>query len=188
MAAPGRSSTAASTRVRATSPASSPGSRRPARRSCSGGGGPTEAGLIARQIKETGARIAIVGGFALASDEFAGVAGSAADGALVVFPRDPATRPAATALLRRLQARGQSPDSTFFYAYAAVQVVAQAAVAANALEPRALAASLHGGIVVKTVLGDLAFDEKGDLTTPDLAVYVWHRGASGRMAVDGEAS
>ena len=152
------------------------------------GGGPSEAGLIARQLKDTGSRIVLVGGFALASDELASVAGAAVDGTIVVFPRDPAARPAAAALLRRLQARGQSPDGSFFYGYAAVQLVAQAAVAAHSTEPAALAGTLHRGGPFKTVLGDLAFDGKGDLETPDLALYVWHKGASGRMAIDGEAS
>ncbi|MCX8256365.1 Leu/Ile/Val-binding protein [Beijerinckiaceae bacterium RH AL1] len=149
------------------------------------GGGPTEAGLLARQLRDSGARIAFIGGFALASDEFANVAGPAADGTLVVFPRDPRARPAAAALLRRLQAR--NPDGVVFSAYAAVQVIAQAAARANSLEPRALADALHAGQPFKTVLGDLAFDAKGDLLAPDLAVYLWHRGAAGRMAIDDEA-
>ena len=152
------------------------------------GGGPSEAGLIARQLKDMGSRIVLVGGFALASDELASVAGAAVDGTLVVFPRDPATRPAAAALLRRLQARGQSPDGSFFYGYAAVQLVAQAAAAAHSIEPAKLAETLHGGGPFRTVLGDLAFDDKGDLETPDLTIYVWRKGASGRMAIDGEAS
>ena len=38
-----------------------------------------------------------------------------------MFPRAPAARPAAAALLRRLQACDQAPDGSFFYAYAAVQ-------------------------------------------------------------------
>ena len=152
------------------------------------GGGPTEGGLLARQLKDSGARVALIGGFALASDEFANAAGPAADGTLVVFPRDPRTRPAAAGLLRRLQARGQAPDGVVFAAYAAVQIVAQAAARANALDPRALADAMHAGAPFRTVLGDIAFDAKGDLRAPDLAVYVWRKGASGRLAIDDEAS
>ena len=152
------------------------------------GGGPTEAGLLARQLKDSGARITLIGGFALASDEFANAAGPAADGTLVVFPRDPRTRPAAAALLRRLQARNQAPDGVVFYAYAAVQIVAQAAAKAASLDPHALADVMHAGAPFKTVLGDIAFDAKGDLVAPDLAIYVWRKGASGRLAIDDEAS
>jgi len=152
------------------------------------GGGPAEAGTVARQLKEAGARITLLGGFALASDEFASAAGPAADGALVVFPRDPRTKATAAALLRRLQARNVSPDGYVFAAYAAVQVVAQAAATAMSLEPAALARTMHAGSTFRTVLGDLAFDPKGDLKTPDLAIYVWHKGATGRMAFDEEAA
>ncbi len=152
------------------------------------GGGATEGGLLARQLRDSGAHVTLVGGFALATDEFANAAGPAADGALAVFPRDPHTRPAAAALLRRLQTRGQTPDGVVFYAYAAIQVVAQAAGKAASLEPQALAATMHAGQVFKTVLGDIAFDAKGDLRTPDLTVYVWRKGASGRLAIDDEAS
>ena len=151
------------------------------------GGGPTEGGLLARQLKDSGAHITLVGGFALASDEFANAAGPAADGALVIFPRDPRTRPAASALLRRLQARGQAPDGVVFYAYAAVQIVAQASARAKSLDPHALAAAMHSGEPFKTVLGDIAFDAKGDVRVPDLVVYVWRKGASGRLAIDDEA-
>ena len=152
------------------------------------GGDPSEGGLLARQLKDSGAHVTLVGGFALASDEFANAAGPAADGALVLFPRDPRARPAAAALLRRLQARGQAPDGGVFTAYAAVQIVAQAAAKANSLDPKALATAMHAGDPFKTVLGDIAFDAKGDVSAPDLTIYVWRKGATGRLAIDDEAS
>ena len=151
------------------------------------GGAAADAGLLAKQLRETGARATLMGGTAMASDEFAAVAGPAADGALVVFPEDPRTRPAAADLLHRLQARGIEPDFPVFYAYAAVQVMAQAATAAGSVEPGKMAAAMHAGRSFATVLGDLQFDAKGDPETPDFAVYVWHRGASGRMAFDEQA-
>ena len=151
------------------------------------GGGGADAGLLAKQLREAGARATLIGGTAMASDEFATVAGPAADGALVIFPEDPRTRPAAADVLHRLQARGIEPDFPVFYAYAAVQVMAQATTAAGSVEPGKVAAAMHEGRTFATVLGDLEFDAKGDLTTPDFTVYVWHRGASGRMAIDEQA-
>lgn len=151
------------------------------------GGAAADAGLLARQLHETGAHAALMGGTAMASDEFATVAGPAADGALLVFPKDVRTRPAAADLLARLRSRGIEPDFPVFYAYAAMQVMAQAATATDSLEPAKLAAAMHDGRTFATVLGDLQFDAKGDPKTPDYAVYVWHRGASGRMAFDEQA-
>ena len=151
------------------------------------GGTQTEAGLLAHQLHDANSRIVLMGGFGIASDEFATLAGPGADGTLIVFPQDPRRRPAATNLLRRLQAKGVDPAGTTFYAYAAVQVFREAARAATSLDPSQIAAAIHSGMVFKTVLGDLTFDAKGDPTVSDLAVYVWHRGASGRMAYDDQA-
>ena len=143
------------------------------------GGTATEAGLLARQLRDANARLTILGGPAMASDEFASLAGQAADGTLMVFPEDPRQRPSAADLLRRLKARGLDPDGSVFYAYAAVQVLRQAADAAHSLDPATLGATLHSGMTFTTVLGDLAFDEKGDPKRSDYVVYVWHRGPGG---------
>lgn len=148
------------------------------------GGTPTEAGLLAHQLRDANARIVLMGGLGIASDEFATLAGAGAEGTLMVFPRDPRRRPEAASLLRRLQAKGIDPDGTTFYAYAAVQVIRAAAEAAKSVDPVAVAAAVHAGTAYKTVLGDLTFDAKGDPTVADLAVYVWHKGPSGRMAYD----
>lgn len=151
------------------------------------GGAAADAGLLAKQLRDSGSRAVLLGGTAMASDEFATVAGPAADGALVVFPEDPRTKPSASDLLHRLQARGIEPDFPVFYAYAAVQVIAQASAATGSLEPARLTAAMRDGRSFSTVLGDLAFDAKGDPTTSDFVVYVWHRGASGRMGFDEQA-
>lgn len=151
------------------------------------GGGAAEAGLLARQLHDAGVRAPLLGGATMASDEFAAVAGTAADGAMAVFPDDPRARPAAADLLRRLKARGIDPDFAVFYAYAAVQVLAQAASAAGTIEPARMAATMHDGHTFSSVLGDLTFDAKGDPSITDRAVYVWHRGATGRMAIDEQA-
>ncbi len=151
------------------------------------GGGPLEAGLLMRQLRDAGSRATLIGGSALASDDFAAAAGTAADGAMLVFPQDPRTRPAAADLLRRLRSRGQEPDAYVFYAYAAVQVIQQAMEASRSVEPAGIAAAMRGGVVFKTVLGYFSFDAKGDPSVSDDAVYVWHKGASGRMTFDEQA-
>ena len=152
------------------------------------GGTQTEGGLLVHQLRDANVHIAFMGGPAIASDEFAGLAGPTAEGTLMVFPRDPRTRTSAAGLLRRLMDRGLEPDGYTFYAYAAVQVIQQAAAAAKSLEPAALAATMHSGMTFRTVLGDLAFDAKGDPKSSDLTVYVWHRSPTGHMAFDEETN
>ncbi len=145
------------------------------------GGGPAGAATLARQLHDADAAIPLLGGMAMASDDFASLAGPAADGTFMVFPLDPRQRPSAAALRRRLEANDADPYGYVFYAYAAVQVIAQAAATTQSLDPKAIAATLHSGASFETVLGPLSFDAKGDPTTSDLAVYVWHKGPAGRM-------
>lgn len=151
------------------------------------GGGATEAGLLVRQLREANAKTSLMGGIAMASDDFAQLGGPAADGTLMVFPEDPKTRPSAAKLLAELRDNDIEPDGYTFYAYAAVQVIQQAAAAAHSLEPAKLAETMHSGQTFKTVIGDFAFDKQGDPTLSDLAVYVWHKGATGRMTFDDQA-
>ncbi len=145
------------------------------------GGAQTEAGLLARQLRDANAPVVLMGGVALASEEFAALAGPGAEGTLMVFPPDPKQRPEAADLLRKLAARAAEPAAYAFNAYAAVQVVQQAAEVAGSLQPDALARIMHDGRTFKTVLGDVAFDAKGDLAVADYAVLTWRKGATGRV-------
>ncbi len=152
------------------------------------GGTEVEGGLLIRQLRDANARAVLLGNAGIASEEFATVAGPAADGSLIVFARDPRRLPAAADLLNRFRAKGIEPGTYAFYAYAAVEVIQQAAAASRALDGKSLAATMHAGMTFHTVLGELAFDAHGDPTTPDDIVYVWHRGASGRMTFDDPAT
>ena len=145
------------------------------------GGTQTEAGLLARQLHDMGTAIVLMGGIGIASDEFATLAGGGAEGTLMMFPADPRQRPEAADLLQRLQAKGVEPDAYTFYAYAAIQIMQQAAAAARTLEPAALATAMHSGTVYKTVLGDVALDAKGDLTTPSYVITRWRKGPTGKI-------
>lgn len=145
------------------------------------GGTQTEAGLLARQIRDAGLPTVLMAGVGIASEEFATLAGPGAEGTLMVFPGDPKERPEAADLLRKLTARGIEPSAYAFNAYAAVQVVHQAAQAAGSLDPQALARAMHDGRVFRTVLGGVAFDAKGDLAAPDYSVLTWRKGPTGRL-------
>ena len=151
------------------------------------GGLAADGGLLAHQLREANAHVTLMGGTSLASDDFAAAAGVAADGTLMVFPQDPKTLATAGDLLRKLRVGGIDPDAYVFYSYAAVQVLKQASDAAASLEPSKIAATMHDGRSFKTVLGDIAFDAKGDPTTSDYTVYVWHKGVSGHMTFDDKA-
>ena len=40
---------------------------------------------------------------------------------------------------------------------------------------------MRGGKPFKTVIGDIAFDKKGDITRPDYVMYTWKKGADGKI-------
>ncbi|WP_348536123.1 ABC transporter substrate-binding protein [Labrys sp. LIt4] len=145
------------------------------------GGLYTEAALILRQLRERGLKTVLFSGDGLIGSEFPAIGGDAVIGTLMTFPPPPSRNPAAADVLRT--APGLVEGYTL-YAYAAVQVFQQAAAQAGTPEPRRMAAVMHAGDLFHTVLGDIAFDAKGDRTTPDLIVYRWQKGSDGTITYE----
>ena len=44
---------------------------------------------------------------------------------------------------------------------------------------------MKAGKPFKTVIGDISFDKKGDITRPDYIMYVWKKGADGKIDYSG---
>jgi branched-chain amino acid transport system substrate-binding protein len=138
------------------------------------GGYHQEAGLIVRQMRDQGLKTILMAGDALADHEFSSITGPAADGVLFTFGPDPRKRPTAAAIVKEFKDKGIDPEGYTLYTYAAFQVWAQAAAKAGTLDPKKVAAAMHAG-TWDTVLGPLAFDNKGDLTSIGWAVYRWDK-------------
>ena len=75
-----------------------------------------------------------------------------------------------------MRAKGIEPDGYVPYTYAAIHVFAPAAEAAGSTEIDALIAQLRNR-TFDTVLGDISFDEKGDVTAPGYVFYEWKNGS-----------
>lgn len=84
-------------------------------------------------------------------------------------------RPDAADVVARSRAQGVDPVGYTLNAYAAIQVFAAAAEATKGTDAQAIGAYLRQNSV-KTILGDLSWDEKGDLTHADYIWYVWRDG------------
>ena len=145
------------------------------------GGVFTEGGLLVRQMKDAGVTAALMGGDGIATDEFAQVAGPGAEGTLMTFAPDPQKRPEAQPVLAKFAARKFKPESYTLYSYAALEIITKAAADAKSLDPKVVAAEMHKGAPYKTVIGDLSFDAKGDITRPDYVMYTWIKGADGKI-------
>jgi branched-chain amino acid transport system substrate-binding protein len=145
------------------------------------GGLYTEAGLIVRQMRDQGVTAPLMGGDGITSDEFASVGGPGVVGSLMTYGPDPRNRPEAKDAVAEFRAKKFEPEAYTLYSYAAVQVVQQAAVAANSVDPKKVADKMHSGMHFKTVIGDIAYDTKGDITRLDYVVYKWVKGADGKI-------
>ena len=145
------------------------------------GGLYTEAGLIVRQMRDQGVKAPLMGGDGITSDEFATVGGPGVVGSLMTYGPDPRNRPEAKAVVAKFRAKGFEPESYTLYSYAGVQIIAEAAKAAKSLDPKKVAEKMHSGMHFKTVIGDISYDKKGDITRLDYVVYIWKKDASGKI-------
>jgi len=145
------------------------------------GGLHTEGGLIVRQMRDQGVNAVLMSGDGITSDEFASIGGDGVVGTLMTFPPDPRKRPEAAAVVKAFEAKKFNPEAYTLYSYAAVQVIAAAAEQAKSLDAKKIAEVIHAGKPFKTVIGDLAYDKKGDITRPDYVMYIWKKGADGKI-------
>ena len=47
---------------------------------------------------------------------------------------------------------------------------------------RLVAEEMRKGTAYKTVIGELKYDKKGDITRPDYVMYTWKKGADGKIS------
>ena len=145
------------------------------------GGLHTEGGLIVRQMRDQGVKAPLMGGDGITSDEFASIGGPGVEGTLMTFGPDPRKNPAAAAVVKTLEAKNINPEAFTLYSYAALQVIAMSAANAKSLDPKKVAAATKSGTPFKTVIGDLAYDKKGDITRLDYVMYTWRKGTDGKI-------
>ena len=139
------------------------------------GGYHTEAGLIARQAKEQGIGATMMSGDALVTDEYWAITGDTGQGTLMTFSPDPRKNAAAAPVVAEFEAAGYDPEGYTLYTYAAIQVWAQAAEKAGSTDLEAVIEQLNGN-QFDTVLGPIAFDDKGDVKGAAYVMYEWDNG------------
>ncbi|MGA8968168.1 MAG: branched-chain amino acid ABC transporter substrate-binding protein [Pseudolabrys sp.] len=145
------------------------------------GGLYTEGGLIVRQMRDQGVKAPLMGGDGITSDEFASIGGPGVEGTLMTYGPDPRNKPDAKRVVEEFRAKKFEPEAYTLYSYAGVQIIKQAAEAAKSLDPKKVAEKMHSGMQFKTVLGDIAYDKKGDITKLDYVMYIWKKDPSGKI-------
>jgi branched-chain amino acid transport system substrate-binding protein len=149
------------------------------------------AGLIVRQMRDQGVKAPLMGGDGMADEEFAAIAGPGAEGTLMTFTPDARNNPKNKDIVELYRKkRGFEPQAYTLYSYAALQIIKQAAEQAKSVDPKKVADVMHSGKAFNTVLGDLAFDKKGDITGYIVAgttrnpyvLYTWKKGPDGKLS------
>ncbi|WP_299392259.1 branched-chain amino acid ABC transporter substrate-binding protein [Pelagibius sp.] len=139
------------------------------------GGYHTEAGLMVRQMRDQGMDTLLVSGDALVTDEYWSITGDAGEGTLMTFSPDPRKNPVAAPVVEVFRGKGVEPEGYVLYTYGAIQAWAQAVEKAGTVDLDPVIASLRSN-QFDTVLGNIGFDEKGDVTAPGYVFYEWKDG------------
>ena len=145
------------------------------------GGLHTEGGLIVRQMRDQGLKTVMMSGDGITTDEFASIGGPGVEGTLMTFGPDARKNPAAETAVKAFEAKKINPEAYTLYSYAALQVIAMSAADAKSLDPKKVAEVTKSGKAFKTVIGDLAYDKKGDIKRLDYVMYTWKKGTDGKI-------
>jgi branched-chain amino acid transport system substrate-binding protein len=145
------------------------------------GGLHTEGGLIIRQMRDQGMNTVMVSGDGITDNEFSQIGGPGVEGTLMSFGPDPRNNPSAKDIVAEFKAKNFDPEAYTLYSYAAVQIMKQAAEKAKSLDTKKIAEVMHSGMTFHTVIGDIAYDKKGDRTSVDYVWYTWLKGPDGKI-------
>nr|AAR19309.1 putative branched-chain amino acid-binding protein [symbiont bacterium of Paederus fuscipes] len=142
------------------------------------GGYHPEMGLLLRQAKQAGLNVKFMGPEGVGNKEITAIAGDASEGMLTTLPRAFERDPKNKALVDAFKAKNQDPSGIFVLpSYSAVAVIAKGIERAGAADPEKVATALRTN-TFETPIGNLSFDEKGDLKNFDFIVYEWHKDAT----------
>ncbi len=143
------------------------------------GGYHTEAGLIAKQMKDQGMSVQIISGDALVTTEYWSIAGDAGEGTLMTFGPDPRNKASASAVVKKFESAGLTSEGYVLYSYAALQVFEQAATKAKSVKSKDLINAMRSN-TFDTVIGKISFDKKGDVVaTKEDPLYIFYKFSKG---------
>lgn len=140
------------------------------------GGYHPEFSLIVRQGADQGFSPRYMGSDGIANGDVFAIAGDAAKDILVTIPTDFTSKAENADLVKAFKDKGDDPTGPFVMpAYAAVQVIVDTANELKTEDPEKIAEALHSGKAYKTPIGEISFQENGDLKSFPFAVYIMNK-------------
>jgi len=139
------------------------------------GGYHDDVASLMRQARAQGFKAEFVSDDAMNTSEFWSLAGSAGEGLRFSDAPYVGNTEAAKAVVAKFRSENYEPEGYTLNAYAAVQAFAAAANATASTDGRKLGQWLRQN-KVPTVIGNLAWDAKGDLVEQRFTWFVWHDG------------
>ncbi len=138
-------------------------------------GFPTDLGLMLAQTDAAGVKIPFASTNTMASKRIWDTAGKAAIGMAFSCKLAVEQLPTAQDIVGTLKAKGKDASGFTLYAYVGVHLLTEAITRAKSTRPEAVANELQTG-TFPTAMGDLSFDEKGDLVQPIWRMCRWGEG------------
>ncbi len=136
------------------------------------GGYHPEFGKIVRQGADQGFAPQYMGSDGIANADVFAIAGDAAKDILVTIPTDFSGKAENADIVKAVKANKKDPNGPFVMpSYAAIQVIADTANKLKTEDSEKIAEEIHKGEVYNTVIGEISFQENGDLKAFPFAVY-----------------
>jgi branched-chain amino acid transport system substrate-binding protein len=139
------------------------------------GGYHPDSALMLRQAREQGMSAQFISADATNSQEFWSISGPAGEGMRFSDASSAINLDSAKDVVAKFRADGYEPEGYTLSSYAAIQAWAAATTKAGSTDAEKVAESLRAN-TIPTVIGDLGWDEKGDLKQIRYAWFLWHDG------------
>lgn len=134
-------------------------------------GAHTEGALLAKQLREAGAKIPVIGGEMLFTPDYITLAGSTCEGDIATALGLPIEdQPQGPAFLEKFKAKfNKAPEAYDTYSYDSAMIIGKAVLSAGTV--RADVAKAIRSIKYSGVTGDISFDSKGDNNQQVISAY-----------------
>jgi branched-chain amino acid transport system substrate-binding protein len=139
------------------------------------GGYHPDSALMLRQAREQGLKAQFISADATNSQEFWSISGPAGEGMRFSDASSAVNLDSAKDVVAKFRAEGYEPEGYTLSSYAAIQAWAFAVEKAGTTDAEKVAEALRAN-TIPTVIGDLGWDEKGDLKKIRYAWFIWHDG------------